>query len=93
MSALVFQGSPASVDLLRQGQSFLPVGDQTAIVVDAAITANSIVVATLGSLGSGAVSAQTGLVVQPLIGTNFTIRLAAVAAATGQYVNWAVLKY
>lgn len=93
MSASVFEGSPASVDLLRRGQALIVAASQTLAVVDPAITANSIVVAALGTLGDGTVSTQVSVAVWLAPATGFTLKIPANAAATGQQVNWAVLKY
>jgi hypothetical protein len=93
MSAQAFEGSPASVDLLRRGQGLIVAASQTLAVADPAITANSLVVAVLGTLGDGTVSAQVSVAVWLAPATGFTLKIPANAAATGQQVNWAVLKY
>jgi hypothetical protein len=94
MAALVFQGANASVDVLRQGQVFIPDGTATINVPDTALTNASVIVATLGPLGSGAVSTQGSVTVRnDPANLQFIIVLPGNAAATGQYVNWVVLKY
>lgn len=94
MSSVASQqsGTPACESFLRQGSGSIANPNQILDVVDAAITASSIVVANLG-LGNAALSTQTGMTVCLNPGVGFSVRLSAAAIAGGQIVNWAVLKY
>ena len=96
-AAAHFQGTPASVDLLRQGTAtILATAYATAQIVDAAITANSVVICWgLGAL-DGVPATPTGartFCVDTLVpGTGFIIRSQG-AAVADKLVGWAVLKY
>jgi hypothetical protein len=88
-----FQSTPASVDVLRQGQVRFELaadgGTATVVVPDAAITVNSMVV--LSGIGTNA----TALVftVELNAGVGFTIRTGAAATVAAKLVNFSVLKY
>jgi hypothetical protein len=93
MAAVVFQGSPASVDVSRQGIVVFPAGaggGAAITVADTAITANSLVVCC----GAGVADATAFLfaVSQCQAGVGFSIKPNAQATAD-KTVNWAVLKY
>lgn len=92
MSSSAIQSQiPASVTLLRTGQvGFELLGAATAVVVDAAITANSIVV--LSGIGATNATAIT-FSVELNAGVGFTVRTEAVATVARKAVNFAVLKY
>ena len=95
-AAAHFQGTPASVDLLRQGTALISAGDAlTAQIVDAAITANSVVICWgLGAAdGNGTTTGARGFCVDTLeSGIGFVVRSQAQAVADKR-VGWAVLKY
>ena len=79
---------------IRQGVATIAAGTATKDVYDSAITANSLVVATIGTYDSGTVSAQTvcGVRIEPNV--KFTIGTGTnIAAGEIQKMNWAVLKY
>jgi hypothetical protein len=93
MSAQGFQGSPASVDVPRQGNVYFPAGaaaDTLIAVPDTAITADSVVICW----GAGAVDGTAFVfvvdVVNPTVGFSIRSTLAVTAA---KRVGWAVLKY
>jgi hypothetical protein len=90
-SAVQLGGAPASPLFVRYGQATIPNGQQLIRVVDADITANSVVVMSLGLTG-GALSVQTGsaITLEPTVG--FDCRISAVAVGA-QLVSWAVLRY
>jgi hypothetical protein len=90
-SAVQLGGAPASPLFLRSGQATIPNGLQLFRVIDADITANSIVVANLG-LAGGALSVQTGMTITLEPTQGFDIRISA-GAAGAQLVSYAVLRY
>lgn len=95
MATAVHQsGSNASETPLRVGSVTIPQNTQLFAVVDANITASSVVVANLG-LDNGALATQTGMSVCLNPGTGFTIRISAIATnpGTGCLVNYAILRY
>jgi hypothetical protein len=96
MSASIVQGSPAAPRLLRQGTALISAGDAlTAQIVDAAITADSVVMCWgLGAAdGNGTTTGARGFCVDTLApGAGFVVRSQAVAVADKR-VGWAVLKY
>jgi hypothetical protein len=96
MSASIVQGSPAAPRLLRQGTALISAGDAlTAQIVDAAITADSVVICWgLGARdGDGTTTGARGFCVDTLApGAGFVVRSQAVAVADKR-VGWAVLKY
>lgn len=93
-------GAPAASSELaylrpvRQGVATIAAGTATKDVPDAAITVNSIVVATIGTYVGGTASAQTvcGVRIEPNV--RFTVGTGTnIAAGETQNINWAVLKY
>ena len=93
MAAQVFQGSPASVDLLRQGSVRFAAGAAAGDVVtvaDAAITADSVVICY--GLNAGDATAFGFCVDAVIAGTGFSVR-AVTAVAAAKIVGFAVLKY
>jgi hypothetical protein len=95
MASCVHQnGSNASETPLRSGSGTIATNTQSFAVVDASITANSIVVVNLG-LDNGALATQTGMSVCLNPGTGFTVRISAVATnpGTGCLFSYAVLRY
>jgi hypothetical protein len=95
-SASIVQGSPAAPSLLRQGTALISAGDRvTPRVVDAAITADSVVICWgLGARdGDGTTTGARGFCVDTLEpGLGFVIRSQGEAVAN-KNVGWAVLKY
>ena len=93
-SAFILSGAPASPILLRSGQATIPQNLQLIAVVDASITASSVVVASAVS-DNGVVPAAQSVAVCLQAGVGFTIRSSAVATnpGSGLVCQWAVLKY
>jgi len=90
-AAAHLSSSPASVDLLRTGQvAFELLGATTAVVADARITAESVVVLT--GVGAANATALT-FVVELNPGTGFTVRTEAVATVARKVLSFAILKY
>lgn len=89
-AASVLQSSPASIDLLRTGSVVILTGASTSVVVDTAITANSIVVCC--GLGAADATALRFSVDVVSAGVGFTVRANANATAD-KSVGFAVLKY
>jgi hypothetical protein len=95
MSAAVFlSGTPATPVLPLTGVATIVQNTQAIAVVDAKITASSVVVCALG-LDNAALATQPGHSVCLQPGVGFTIRTTAIATnpGSGLLVNWAVLKY
>jgi hypothetical protein len=92
MAAVVFQGSPASVDLVRSGSSvLLSAGAATTVTVaDAAITADSVVICW--GVGTADATALAFTIDVVSAGVGFTLRANA-AATANKTIGWAVLKY
>jgi hypothetical protein len=81
---------------MRQGTGNIAQNTSSVAVVDAGITANSIVVVNLG-LDNGALATQTGMSVCLNPSTGFTVRISSVAVAgagnTGCNFSYAILRY
>ena len=90
-AAATLSSSPASVNLLRTGQvAFELLGAATAVVADARITADSVVVITeVGALNATALT----FVVELTPGTGFTVRTEAAATVARKVLSFAILKY
>jgi hypothetical protein len=87
--ASLLSGSPASLSFLRSGSSGTITGPAVSVaVVDADITANSLVVISAKALDATANSA----IVQCEAGVGFTIKVGAAPTAPTAF-NWVVLKY
>lgn len=93
-SAVQLGGAPASPLFVRSGQATILQNTQAIAVVDADITASSVVVAV--AVSDNAVEPPTQSVAVCLdAGTGFTIRSSAIATnpGTGLVCQYAVLRY